>query len=163
MAKLVLLDHHQSAAEQLAGYVCQRGLVHFDLTRSGAHLAWAFFLPERPLPDLVRHVEDRDLWLWRDPQSAGFLSALDLEPFDFGRWQALTELHGDALTAFAARGSAMDEKFQHLCRSMADNAQSLCFNGVNGLMLNAPSLFHSALGDLLSQRSGCFALLWTVE
>lgn len=163
VAKLVLLDHHQSAAEQFVGYSCKRGVVHFDLTRSGAHLAWAFFLPERPLPDLVRYVEDRDLWLWCYPQSAGFLAALDVEPFDFARWHTLSELHGDALAAFIARGNAMDEKFQQLCRSMVDNAQSLQFNGISGLMLNAPSLFHSSLGDLLSQRSGTFALLWTVE
>ena len=59
-AKLVMLDHHRSAAEKLDGFACRCGVVHFDMKKSGARLAWDFFLPEVALPDLVRHVEDRD-------------------------------------------------------------------------------------------------------
>ncbi len=36
--KLVLLDHHKSAAEKLHGYQCTCGVVHFDMNKSGARL-----------------------------------------------------------------------------------------------------------------------------
>jgi len=75
-AKLVLLDHHQSAARKLSEFVSQSGVVHFDMSKSGARLAWEFFQPQQPLPDLVRYVEDRDIWVWQYPESAGFLAAL---------------------------------------------------------------------------------------
>lgn len=81
--QLVLLDHRQSAADKLAGFACRCGVVHFDMNLSGAHLAWEFFFPDQDVPALVAMVEDRDLWLWHLPDSAGFLAALDMEVRDF--------------------------------------------------------------------------------
>jgi len=162
-AKLIMLDHHLSAAEKLTGFHCRCGVVHFDMKKSGARLAWEFFHPEKPVPDLVRYVEDRDIWVWQYPQSPGFLAALDMEPFDFTRWQALANLEGAALAAYIDRGQAMDEKFAKLAEGMAEGAQALTFNGVTGLMVNVPSAFHSLVGDILAKKSGTFALLWTVD
>lgn len=162
-AKLVLLDHHLSAAEKLTGFVCRCGVVHFDMKKSGARLAWEFFHPEQPVPDLVRFVEDRDIWVWQYPESASFLAALDMEPFDFARWQQITQMDAVQLAAFIERGHAMDEKFQKLAELIAESASPVVFNGVTGLMVNAPGVFHSLVGDLLSQKSGTFALLWSVD
>ncbi|GAD23441.1 DHH family phosphoesterase [Acidovorax sp. MR-S7] len=161
-AKLVLLDHHKSAAEQLAGFACRCGAVHFDMGKSGARLAWEFFFPEAELPDLVRFVEDRDLWRWQYSETAGFVAALDMEPFDFERWSQIAAFAPDATAAFVARGQAMDEKFRHLAQDVAGGAQPLVFNGEEGLMVNAPGAFHSLVGELLSQQSGTFALMWAV-
>lgn len=162
-AKLVMLDHHKSAADALSGFTCRCGVVHFDMKKSGARLAWEFFLPEQALPDLVRFVEDRDIWVWQYPESAGFLAALDMEPFDFARWQAIAAFDAGQLARFMERGQAMDEKFSKLAAGIAENAQPLVFNGVEGLMVNAPGVFHSLVGDLLSQKSGTFALMWSVD
>jgi len=162
-AKLVMLDHHLSAAEKLTGFVCRCGVVHFDMKKSGARLAWEFFHPAKPVPDLVRFVEDRDIWVWQYPQSAGFLAALDMEPFEFDRWQAIAGFDAVQLAAYIERGQAMDEKFAKIADQIAENAQPLVFNGVKGLMVNAPGLFHSLVGALLCKKSGTFALLWTVD
>jgi hypothetical protein len=161
-AKLVMLDHHQSAAEKLSGFACRCGVVHFDMDKSGARLAWEFFHPDAPLPALVRFVEDRDIWVWQYPESAGFLAALDMEDFDFARWAAIASFSPAELAAFTARGQAMDEKFSKLAADMAEEARPLSFNGQSGLMVNAPGAFHSLLGDLLSRKSGTFALMWTL-
>ncbi len=162
-AKLVMLDHHRSAAEKLDGFDCCCGVVHFDLSKSGARLAWEFFYPGQPVPDLVRFVEDRDIWVWQYPESAGFLAALDMEPFDFARWQQLVRMDAAQLAAFIERGQAMDQKFSKLAELIAESASPVVFNGVTGLMVNAPGVFHSLVGDLLSKKSGTFALLWSVD
>lgn len=161
--RLVVLDHHQSAADKLAGFTCRCGVVHFDMTKSGARLAWEFFFPEREAPALVAMVEDRDIWAWQIEGSAAFLSALDMETQDFARWAALAELQGDALAAFMARGQAMDEKFKKLADEMAEDAVPIVFNGERGLMVNAPSAFHSLVGNLLSEKCGSFAVVWAVN
>jgi hypothetical protein len=160
-AKLVLLDHHKSAAEKLTGFACRCGVVHFDMHKSGARLAWEFFQPGLPLPDLVRFIEDRDIWVWQYPESAGFLAALDMEDFDFARWAEIASFSPAQLTAFMARGQAMDEKFRKLAADIAEGAQPIIFNGQRGLMVNAPGVFHSLIGNLLSQQSGTFALMWS--
>ena len=162
-AKLVMLDHHKSAADQLHGFGCRCGIVHFDMHKSGARLAWEFFLPEQPVPDLVRFVEDRDIWVWQYPESAGFLAALDMEPFEFVRWQEIAAFDTMQLTTYIERGRAMDEKFSKLAADIAEGAQSLTFNGVRGLMVNAPGVFHSLVGDILSKQSGTFALMWSAD
>lgn len=159
-AKLVLLDHHKSAAEKLTGFSCRCGAVHFDMTKSGAHLAWQFFLPQQPVPDLVHFIEDRDIWVWQYPQSAGFLAALDMEAFEFERWAEIAAFTPAQLKEFMARGQAMDEKFNKLAADIAQGAQPVTFNGQQGLMVNAPGVFHSVVGDILSRQSGSFALMW---
>jgi len=160
-AKLVMLDHHKSAAEKLTGFVCRCGVVHFDMHKAGSRLAWEFFQPARPIPDLVRFIEDRDIWVWQYPESAGFLAALDMERFDFVHWAEMASFNAAQLGAFMARGQAMDEKFSKLAADIAEGAQPLTFNGQHGLMVNAPGMFHSLVGDILSRQSGTFALMWS--
>ena len=160
-AKLVMLDHHKSAAEKLSGFTCRCGVVHFDMNKSGARLAWEFFHPETPVPDLIRFIEDRDIWAWQYPESAGFLSALDMEPLDFARWREIAAFSPAQQAEFMARGQAMDDKFKKLAADMAEAAQPLTFNGVEGLMINVPGAFHSLIGNMLSEKCGTFALMWS--
>lgn len=162
-AKLVMLDHHKSAAEKLSGFACRCGVVHFDMQKSGARLAWEFFHPDTEVPDLVRCVEDRDIWAWKIPESASFLAALDMEPFDFGRWAEIAAFDPGQRAAFIDRGRAMDEKFNKLAADVAEGAQPLVFNGHAGLMVNAPGAFHSLVGHMLSTQCGTFALMWSVH
>jgi oligoribonuclease NrnB/cAMP/cGMP phosphodiesterase (DHH superfamily) len=159
-AKLVLLDHHKSAAEKLTGFACRCGVVHFDMSKSGARLAWEFFQPSRAVPDLVRYVEDRDIWVWQYSESPAFLAALDMEPMDFSRWAEIAAFSPEQTTAFMARGQAMDEKFSKLSADIAEGALPISFNGLQGLMVNAPGVFHSLVGDTLAKQSGTFALMW---
>jgi hypothetical protein len=162
-AKLVLLDHHKSAAQQLSGLACRNGVLHFDLDKSGARLAWDYFQSDRALPELIRCIEDRDLWRWQHPHSAAFLAALDMEPWDFERWAQIASFGPEQLAAYTARGQAMDEKFRKLAADLAEAAEPIVLLGERGLMANAPGIFHSLVGDILSQRSGTFALLWTAQ
>ncbi|WP_440110952.1 DHH family phosphoesterase [Acidovorax sp. BL-A-41-H1] len=160
-AKLVMLDHHKSAAEKLTGFACRCGVVHFDMNKSGARLAWEFFLPHTPVPPLLQYVEDRDIWKWEFAESAGFLSALDMEPQTFDRWRDIASFTPAQMEQFMARGAAMDEKYRKLAADIAEGAQPLVFNGITGLMVNAPGMFHSLVGDILSAKTGTFALMWS--
>ena len=162
-AKLVMLDHHKSAAEKLTGFECRCGVVHFDMSKSGSRLAWEFFQPQRALPDLVRYIEDRDIWVWQYPESAGFLAALDMEAHTFEHWAEIAAYTPEQLDFFMARGQAMDEKFSKLAADIAAGAEPVTFNGQRGLMVNAPGVFHSLVGDILSKQSGTFALIWTAS
>lgn len=162
-AKLVMLDHHKSAADKLGRFQCRCGVVHFDMTQSGAMLSWKFFFPEQPVPDLIRYVQDRDLWHWAFPESAPFLSALDLEPNEFPRWAEIAAFTPAQSAEFGERGQAMNEKFLSLCRDIAQGAAPLTFNGQQGVMVNCPGAFTSEVGNMLSAECGSFALLWSVS
>ena len=160
-AKLVMLDHHKSAAEKLTGFACRCGVVHFDMSKSGARLAWEFFHPHAPIPALLQYVEDRDIWKWEFAESAAFLSALDMEEQGFARWREIADFTPEQLQQFMVRGEAMDQKYRKLCADIAEGAQPLVFNGIAGLVVNAPGMFHSLVGDILSAKTGTFALMWS--
>ena len=84
--RIRLLDHHKTAMEELQGQVpgC-----HFDMTKSGAVLAWDFFKPFEKLPALLAYVQDRDLWQWQLPHSRQVNAALQVTPLDFELWSTL--------------------------------------------------------------------------
>lgn len=104
--ELVILDHHISALEryrkeagllhaiEAAGHV-----VHFDLDHSGAILAWHHLHPDEPPPELLRYVEDQDLWRFALPDSREVNAALGSHPRSFAAWTELAACSVDQLAA----------------------------------------------------------------
>lgn len=160
---LTVLDHHQSAADALEGFQCSCGLVHFDMSKSAARLAWAHFHPGRNVPALIAHVEDRDLLRWMFEDSHAYLASLDVGPYNFHRWAGVMRMPDEALKRFMARGLAMHEQACKLALSLAAEATPITLCGQTGLMANAPNIFHSAVGELLLKRCNTFALMWCPE
>jgi hypothetical protein len=96
-ARIVVLDHHASACERFRAEPALgaelRRLGHqivFDLEHSGAMLAWRYFHAGEPPPDLLRYVEDQDLWTWKLPRSEEVNAAIDSYPRDFDAWETLS-------------------------------------------------------------------------
>ena len=73
---LVILDHHKSAFEDLAGLTHENLIMRFNMNKSGAMLTWDYFRPLTPPPDLIRHIQDRDLWLFKDARTKPITTAL---------------------------------------------------------------------------------------
>lgn len=161
--RLVVLDHHQSAADALHGFKCRCGSITFDFLKSAARMSWEYFHPGTELPALIAHVEDRDLLKWMLEDTCGYLAALDVGPYNFNRWAGVMGMHPEALERFMARGQAMHTQSKKLAAEMANDATPIEILGHKGLMANAPNVFHSAVGELLLKRCGTYALLWCLE
>ena len=162
-ARLVVLDHHKSAADRLHGFNCRCGLVKFDLGKSAARMAWEYFNPGQEPPALIQHVEDRDLLRWMLEDSPAYLLALDAGPYQFNRWAGVMRMPPDAFDRFMERGRAMHTQFKKLAAEMASHAVPVTLNGEHGLLANAPYVFHTEVGQELAQRSGTFAAVWCME
>jgi hypothetical protein len=94
--EVLILDHHLTARDHFASdpsvenALTARGhRVHFDLERSGAMLAWNHFHPGESAPDLLRYVQDQDLWNWELPESEEVNAAIGSYPRRFGDWDEL--------------------------------------------------------------------------
>lgn len=97
------IDHHASARQawrdrlpDTDGLVMhhdeERQLtVLFDLQKSGARLAWEHFHANQPVPLVLQHIEDQDLWHFTLPGTRIFCLALRLLPADFSTWDELVE------------------------------------------------------------------------
>jgi len=79
---IIVLDHHKSAEENLEGL----DYCIFDSSKSGAVLAWEHFLPTIPVPMLLQHIEDRDLWKFELADTKAISSGLRLLEMDFDEW-----------------------------------------------------------------------------
>ena len=126
---VVQLDHHASARQPWAARLTKAPdgretfshpdlplTVIFDLGKSGVRLAWEHFHPDRPVPLVLRHVEDVDLWRFALPGSRPIARALRLLPDDFAAWDELVR-QADApdaprYAALLAEGEAIERFFQ---------------------------------------------------
>jgi len=77
-----ILDHHQTAQDNLSGLP----YAIFDLNKSGAVLAWEYFFPDTPVPDILRYVQDRDLWRFELPDSREINAWITTLPAQFDVW-----------------------------------------------------------------------------
>jgi hypothetical protein len=95
-SQVIVLDHHITALDRLtkdASFVqdleSEGHLLHFDMGHSGAMLAWNYFHPDEAAPDLLRYVEDQDLWNWALDDSDAVNAALASYPLDWDTWTRL--------------------------------------------------------------------------
>ncbi|WP_323775990.1 phosphohydrolase [Leisingera sp.] len=136
---VLVLDHHKTAQEDLAGFPlpeCEslgsetwtahlaavnagtagRNIgvpsVIFDMERSGAQLAWDFFHPGETRPVLVDYVADRDLWRFDLVFSREIAAWLFSHEYDFGLWHTCASMLDDARLFKSAveRGAAIERK-----------------------------------------------------
>lgn len=120
--RLLILDHHKTAAEDLDGFPVPRSWrgwepedtylgypqVVFDMERSGAGLTWDYLHPGDPRPPLIDHIEDRDLWRFALPKTREIAAALFSYPYDFGLWDGL--MQPARLETLAIEGEAIERK-----------------------------------------------------
>lgn len=93
---VLILDHHKSAEANLRGLdgEFKNCKIVFDMDRSGAMITWDYFFPneyERTCPDLVKYVQDRDIWKFELPRSREFTAAISSYEYTFKNWDALSE------------------------------------------------------------------------
>ncbi len=163
-AKLIVLDHHVTARERFANdlglqnALAGRGhLIHFDLSHSGAMLAWNHFHPDEPAPDLLRYVEDQDLWAWKLPASEEVNAALASYPRDFEIWE---ELAARPIATLAGEGAPILRANRIEVERALQSAHPVSIGPRRAEAVNTGQL-RSRIGHELAQRAA-FKLPWGV-
>jgi oligoribonuclease NrnB/cAMP/cGMP phosphodiesterase (DHH superfamily) len=162
--RVIVLDHHVSARDRfdndlgLQNELAGRGHhIVFDLTRSGAMLAWNHFHPREPAPDLLRYVEDQDLWSWKLPASEQVNAALAAYPRDFETW---SELAARSAAALAAEGEPILRAARVEIAQALQSAHPVQLGARRAEAVNA-RLHRSAIGHALAERAA-YGLPWGV-
>uniref|UniRef100_A0AB74UII8 Phosphohydrolase n=1 Tax=Caulobacter phage BL57 TaxID=3348355 RepID=A0AB74UII8_9VIRU len=130
-ASITVIDHHKSAAEDLASFVATDQIMAmtpvefadlsqfagalpiralFDMDRSGAGMAWDFFHPTTARPKIVDYVEDRDLWRFVQEGSREVSSYIFAHDYTFENWSMLTDEIEVRLPQVIAAGAAIEKK-----------------------------------------------------
>ncbi len=151
---LLVLDHHESAQQELDGLIFAK----FDMARSGAAMAWDHFHPKKiRRPWLVDYVQDRDLWQWKLHESKAINAWLGSVPRkSFALWSMLDE--GGPAPALEA-GRAVVTVTENYVGYMAKHARRISFGGYVVPIVNACGFWASELLDVLAQDKP-FAISW---
>jgi uncharacterized protein len=176
-----IYDHHKTAQATLenAPYAI------FDMTRSGAGLAWDYMFGKDSLirlpifengvptgeylesetldrPWWVDYTEDQDLWNWKLESSHSVNAFLMTMPRTEETWDDLTKAH-DRYTAEQA-GLGVRQYIEYYTRSVLEQAQKgvLTFEGNKHYtgVLNIPYVGVSEAGNALCKAGYDVGLLW---
>lgn len=114
----IVLDHHESFAPTAATLLAEqdRGdygskdvVICYDITRSGALIAWEFF-HEGPVPELVDHINDRDLWRFDLPFTREIMAAVSIRPYEMSAWMKLLTSVRNPIALLIAEGTILIPK-----------------------------------------------------
>lgn len=163
---LLVLDHHKTAAEALAGLP----YAHFDMERSGAGMTWDHLYPGEPRPYLVTHVEDRDLWRFANGNTKAFCAAFQFDqaacalPEDKVA-QAQLMLHMDEADylKMVSEGSMLVESEARIVENICQQAYPLELLGTEFMCVNAPGVYASEGGNYLVRTYGKPAAVWYTD
>lgn len=156
---IVVIDHHKTAKASVA--VAHESL--YDLTHSGAALAWHYFHGHKKLPKLIRAVEENDLWKFRSKDTKALIASLELYDFSFSTWNKLMrEFETPAsYRMHAGLGNTILQYKRVLIDYITRHAEKGTFVGKSAWIVNTP-LFESEVGHTLVERKGGpkIALIW---
>lgn len=167
---ILVLDHHESAERELAGYPFAKSVedynlragitAQFDMSRSGAQLAWDFFRPGfgPKRPALIDYVADRDLWRFELPSSREINEAIGNLDFDFDVWSDLSvNMQVQSHLSSLARSGAdlMRRTFNDVTQVLSLTARDMRIGGHVVKVANCPKRLASDVAGELS-HAGAF-------
>jgi len=122
----------------------------FDMNRSGAGIAWDFFMDKMGRPSLIDVVEDRDLWRFKYPATRQLCAAIFSYPYDFKVWDELCERMLTDLS-LNAEGAAIERKHHKDVSELVGKSMRLMLIG-NHLVpcANLPYTMGSDAGHLMA-------------
>jgi oligoribonuclease NrnB/cAMP/cGMP phosphodiesterase (DHH superfamily) len=163
---MIILDHHKTAQEDLGRLpqmrtasiiealstfreVCWTNnmpdiAAFFDMERSGARLAWDFCHPGKDTPELIRFIEDRDLWRFDYPQTRAFSLWLRSHPYDFATWDRIArQLDSEDQPAIVGQAIAIEAFYDQKIAEIVRTAQWRPINNIPVPVANCTWAFAS--------------------
>jgi oligoribonuclease NrnB/cAMP/cGMP phosphodiesterase (DHH superfamily) len=175
-ATIIMMDHHISALRAWEDHPDMELTddwwehryhniqARIDLEHSGARMAWDFFTGDardEMVPDMIKYIEDRDLWRFQLPDSQEYSAALASYPFTFESYEIVVGLETPRVI----------EEGKVVLRFKDENVNRICdesrIEDISGHMVPVvnSTLFWSEVGHELLERypDAPFAMCWFVR
>jgi oligoribonuclease NrnB/cAMP/cGMP phosphodiesterase (DHH superfamily) len=152
-----VIDHHKTAAEDLKFLPVPNIDATFDMEHSGAILTWMHFYPDQEPPQLLKHIEDRDLWRFALPGTREIQANVFSYPYFFDIWDALMRRDVKDLIA---EGQAIERKhFKDIDELLGVVTRRMDIGGYNVPIANLPYIHVSDAAHKLATGepfAGCY-------
>jgi len=154
---MLILDHHKTAIEDLVD-LPPNVQTTFDVEHSGSVLAWLHYFPHVEPPQLLLHIEDRDLWRFNIPFTREIQANVFSYPYDFVAWD---ELMSKDPAVLIAEGSAIERKhFKDINELIKVVTRPMMIGGTLVDVANLPYTLTSDAGHALAKGHPFAACYW---
>jgi uncharacterized protein len=146
---VIIIDHHKTAIDELK----DDPDFYYNINHSGCVLSWKFLFPNKPVPTLLKYIEDRDLWNWNLKNSQEILSYLDSFDFCFDTWSEIDNDLSDQIgtNRIVEIGSSILRYKEKLVKIFSRNTNEIKIRGYNGSIINAP-FFQGEIADCFEDK-----------
>ena len=157
-----IMDHHVSAEKELTGLENEFDNVKiiFDISRSGAMIAWDYYNPGKDAPNIVKYVQDRDLWKFTYPETKAITAYMRLLDQTFQEWDKLVD---SKIKDIIFVGNILERKLQKDVDSLIE---ACTFEGIvdgySVLIANIPFMFASDAGHKMVKKKAPFSVTYFV-
>lgn len=135
---------------------------YFDMDRSGAGLAWDLFVGgHRPI--IIDHLEDRDLWRFKFPNTRAIQAAVFSNDYDFETWNKFLFVNrgSSEYQNMLVEGEALMRKHMKDVKELIRNAAyRMSIDGVDVPVLNCPYFYSSEAGNIMAVDEPFAACYW---
>lgn len=156
-ARVIVLDHHVSAEKST-----KMASEHvYRLDRSGAVIAWNYFFPDKKTPELLRHIEDVDLWKFRLPRTKELMAYMGTVDCDFKVWDKLARdwENSQGRKPYVEKGKCVLRYENKIVEQLVEGAELAEFEGRKTLVVNSPIL-RSQIGNALVKKLPPISIIW---
>jgi len=143
------IDHHQTAIKDCEGLEKYMTTLYSpENTASGAMLTWMFFFPDQDVPQIIKHVDDRDRWQFKIPFTKEIQASIFSYEYTFENWDMLMEADMQRLIA---EGTAIDRKHLKDIRELIGVMKKrMNIGGYNVPVCNLPYTMSSEAGHIMA-------------
>ena len=157
---LVVLDHHKTAKDACKG----APYAVFDLTKSGALLAWEYFMGEDEEPPLLcKVVNDRDLWKFEVPETNAVSAYLNakLDTPDWEKWDELCNSKEKMAEAIQVGEMLIELKEKYISKFINGNSYNVTtFEGWKCVVVNSGEYISDLSAALIKHREADMSVCW---
>lgn len=155
---LTIIDHHISVEKSTK-------LAHeylYNLNHSGAVLAWKYFHPKKPIPKLLKYIEDVDIWKMSLPYVYEIAASLGTYEFEFYLWNQIAKDFENTrnLNKYIEEGKAILKYKNVLIKKALKDAEEVKFFGKRALAVNFALALNSEIGDAMRKKGFSLGIIW---
>lgn len=149
--KVIHIDHHVTAIRAMEGFTARNfeSVYSEHNTESGAMLTWKYFYPHKDVPDIIKHVDDRDRWKFNLPGTREIAANMFSYAYTFENWDML--MH-QRLDQQILEGTAIERRMaKDVKELMSVVVRRMNIAGYNVPCANVPYQYGSDICMLLAE------------
>lgn len=143
------IDHHITAIQDCAGLEKYMTTLYSpENSASGAMLTWMFFFPNEDVPQLIKHIDDRDRWQFKIPNTKEIQASVFSYAYTFDNWDFLMTAD---LATLTHEGTVIDRKQLKDVRELIGVLKKRqIIGGFNVPICNLPYTMSSEAGHIMA-------------